>query len=215
MDAIIFDLDGTLVDSRPDIVSSILWALGSRWRRSRIGVVAIGALVGQPLRAMFAAADPTADDAELEALCAAYREHYFTHCAVASRVYPGIREALDVLRPRVRIGCATTKRPDQAERVLHAFGLAAVLHAWRGTPPTMPYKPAPDLLHAIAADLGVPPDRMTYVGDTAMDLQAARAAGARAAWVRWGYGEATGCLAEAPDHVLEHPADLVGLRVTP
>jgi phosphoglycolate phosphatase len=215
MPALIFDLDGTLVDSRADITASVLHALASRGRTSGLSPAAVGALVGQPLQAMFALADPTVDAAELGALAAAYREHYSANCAVASRLYPGVRDALVALRDRGPIACATTKRPDQTRCVLAAFDLLLLLHAWRGTSPDQRYKPAPDVILAAAADLGVAPADVIYVGDTVTDLQAARAAGARSAWVTWGYGDEAACRAEQPDHVLRSAADLLRLGDRP
>jgi len=213
MTALIFDLDGTLVDSRADITASVLQALQSRGRASVLLPAAVGALVGQPLQAMLALADPNADPAEISALAAAYREHYTANCAVASRLYPGIREALAALRGRVPLACATTKRPAQARCVLAAFDLLPFFQVWRGTSPDQRYKPAPDVILAAAADLGVPPGDVIYVGDTATDLQAARAAGARSAWVTWGYGDEAACRAEQPDLVLRDAADLSRLGV--
>ena len=66
-------------------------------------------------------------------------------------------------------------------------------------------KPAPDVIFAIAADLDLQPAAITYVGDTASDLIAAHAAGAQAAWARWGYGVVSACLAAEPEHVLDTP----------
>jgi phosphoglycolate phosphatase len=211
MTALIFDLDGTLVDSRADITASVLHALTSRGRASVLPAAAVGALVGQPLHAMLALADPTADPAEIRALGAAYREHYSANCAVSSRLYPGVREALAALQGRVPLACATTKRPEQARCVLAAFELLPFFQAWRGTSPDQRYKFAPDVILAAAADLGVAPAETVYVGDTATDLQAARAAGARSAWVTWGYGDEAACRAEQPDLVIREALDLAHL----
>ncbi|MFH2005131.1 MAG: HAD family hydrolase [bacterium] len=209
--AIVFDLDGTLVDSRRDITAGILAGLAGVQRRPELSDASIGALVGQPLAEMFRAAAPGLTDADVERAQAVYRTHYARHCAVHSTLYPGVKELIPWLRERVRLGCATTKRPDNARDVLQAFGLLTELHAWRGTSADMRYKPAPDLLLAIAEDLDVEPGEMVYVGDTATDLRAAHAAGCQAAWARWGYGAPAHCRAEEPEHVLDAPAQLRGL----
>ncbi|MDY0002749.1 MAG: HAD family hydrolase [Polyangia bacterium] len=209
MRALVFDLDGTLVDSRADIVSSLEAALERLSAPSVLGPEALGALVGRPLGEMISAAAPSIDADGIEAAAAAYRDHYALHCRDQSRLYPGVDELLRSLPEGILLGCATTKRPEQTRIVLEAFGLLDLFHAWRGTAPDMPYKPAPDLLHAIARDLAVPPDEMWYVGDTPGDLLAARAAGAVGIWASWGYGAPEACLAAEPAHALGSPADLL------
>ncbi len=209
MQAIVFDFDGTLVDSRQDITCSIRAALERLEIPCVLSDEAIGAMVGRPLTEMLLCAGPTLDGARLELATAEYRVHFAVHCQDHSRLYDGVASLMQSLRGRVRLGCATTKRPEPAGRVLASFGLQPLLDAWRGTDESMRFKPAPDVLLAIAADLGVPPSQMAYVGDTAADLIAAREAGAVPIWARWGYGEPAACEAAAPALVLEHPLDLL------
>ncbi len=209
MDAIVFDLDGTLVDSREDIASTVMFALSHIGATPRLERAAIGALVGRPLTEMFQRAVPDLSEADVSQASAAYRARFATHCREQSRLYDGIDEVLTRLQGRVPLGCATTKRPDSAQDVLDAFALRPRLQAWRGTDETMAFKPAPDVLLAIARDLGIAPQNMWYVGDTATDLVAAQRAGAHAVWVRWGYGVPEDCLAAGPDRVLHTPQDLL------
>jgi phosphoglycolate phosphatase-like HAD superfamily hydrolase len=114
----------------------------------------------------------------------------------------------------VKLGCATTKRTDQAARILAGLDLLDTMDLCLGTSPGMRYKPAPDLLLAAAEALAVDPAQMVYVGDTELDLRAAHAAGSQAAWVRWGYGDETRCLATEPHTILDSPADLGTLLTT-
>lgn len=211
MRALVFDLDGTLVDSREDIVACLLGALSDLGLRSALEPAEVGALVGRPLTEMLAAAAPSLDAAGLEAAAGRYRARFVTHGQDHSRLYPGVRELFAALPARLLLGCATTKRPEPTLQVLEAFGIKGRLHAWRGTSEEMAYKPAPDVLHAIAADLGVPPAEMWYVGDTAADLLAARAAGAAGLWASWGYGAPDACREAAPLHTLGAPGELLGL----
>ena len=140
-------------------------------------------LVGRPLNDLFLAAVPDLDETTLASARAGYRDHYALHCTRRSTLYPGITEALTRLGERTRLGCATTKRPHSAQPVIEGFGLTRWLDAWRGTDKSLRYKPAPDLLLAIAGDLGVEPGGMIYVGDSHVDIQAAHAAGSLAAWL--------------------------------
>lgn len=209
--ALVFDLDGTLVDSRDDIVASLQAALSLLSTPSVLDREALGALVGRPLTEMFSLAAPSLDAQGVEAAAAAYRAHYADHCRDRSRLYPGVRALFEALPEGLLLGCATTKRPEPTRLVLEAFGLRDRLDAFRGTSPDMAFKPAPDVILAIAGDLGVPPADLWYVGDTPGDLLAARAAGATGIWATWGYGDPTACRAARPKHELRAPADLLPL----
>ena len=212
MQAIIFDLDGTLIDSRTDIVTSIQVALARLGVDDTLGPEAIGALVGRPLREMIQTTASTLDKAELERAVTLYRDHFSRHFQDKSQVFPGVSRGLALLSREFPLGCATTKPPASTEQVLTAFGLRAVFTAVRGTEGNMAYKPAPDVLLAIAQDLEIDPASLLYVGDTVADIQAAHAAGAKAAWAKWGYGKNDACLSAQPEFVLEDPLDLPSLN---
>lgn len=211
MRALIFDLDGTLVDSRADIVASILAALAATDDPCVLSPERLGALVGRPLTEMLATASPGLSPEAVEAAADRYRAHFARHCQDRSRLFPGIRALFSALPGDLLVGVATTKRPEPTQLVLKAFGLLPLLHGWRGTSSDMAFKPAPDVLLAIAEDLDVSPEEMWYVGDTASDLVAARAAGAAGLWATWGYGVPAACRAAEPLHVLGSPADLLRL----
>ncbi len=208
MRAIVFDLDGTLLDSRLDIARSILHAVGALGHESRLDVNELGALVGRPLAEMLRAAVPHVDrDSTLrgERL---YRDHYMEHCLDTSTLFSGVEEGLRSLVGRTLLGCATTKRPDQAERIIAGLHLDDCMDLCLGTSPGMAYKPAPDLVLAAAQALSLEPGELLYVGDTSFDLRAAHAAGSPAAWAAWGYGDENACLAERPELILRSPAQI-------
>lgn len=221
MRAIVFDLDGTLVDSRQDIAVSLLAAVTGLGHESRLDASALGAMVGHPLADMLTAAVPGLDPDGVQRGADLYRAHYLEHCLDHTALFPGVAQAVNALATtasagRVYLGCATTKRTDQAARILAGLDLLDPMDLCLGTSPGMRYKPAPDLLLAAAEALAVDPAQMVYVGDTELDLRAAHAAGSQAAWVRWGYGDATRCLAAEPHAILESPADIEALaRATP
>lgn len=211
MGAIIFDLDGTLVDSRQDIAQSLLAAIEGLGEVSRLDAAGLGALVGRPLADMLRAAVPTIDDPGIGRATDLYRAHYLVHCLDRTTLFPGVAAAATALASRATLGCATTKRTDQAERILAGLNLLEPMTLCLGTSPGMRYKPAPDLILAAADALDLDADRLIYVGDTEIDIRAAHAAGSRAAWVRWGYGHEDRCLAEGPEHVLDSPDALISL----
>jgi phosphoglycolate phosphatase len=176
---ILFDLDGTLVDSLPDIIDSFLHGF------AHLGLpvpphAEVRALIGQPLEVMYARFAPD----HVPALCVAYREHYPRNFLNRSRPFPGVERVLRTLRERgYLLAVATTKRSDMARRFVDALGLGAMLHHVQGTD-GFPHKPAPDVLHRALAALGT--GGLWMVGDTTLDLRAGQAAGLRTYAVTWG-----------------------------
>jgi phosphoglycolate phosphatase len=193
--AIVFDLDGTLVDSLPDIVGAFqdafeacgLEAPGDDDVRRRVGL---------PLEAMvadFAPADRVA------ALSASYRRIYPQRFTRTSRPFPGVREVLAELRGHgFRLGVATTKRTEMAVRFVAAMGLEGALDHVQGTD-GFPHKPAPDVVLRALAALGA--DGTWMVGDTVHDVEAGKAAGLATFAVTWGTHDAATLASAGPDRL--------------
>jgi phosphoglycolate phosphatase len=200
--AIVFDLDGTLVDSLGGIVASFRWAFGEFGLEAPSEAVVL-AEVGLPLEAMYARFAPSG---AVAALAAAYRRHYALHLAERSRVFPGVPEVLDELRARgYALAVATTKRSDMADRLVSAVGLSGALDHVQGTD-GFAHKPAPDVVLRALAALRATGDWM--VGDTVHDVAAGKAAGLRTFAVTWGTHDERTLRAACPDAVGD---DLGGL----
>lgn len=202
---VVFDLDGTLVDSLPDIIASFRHVLSAAGR-SDPGDDAVRALIGRPLEEMFALLAP---DADADTLAAAYRDHYPLHFTDRSRPFPGVPELLDTLAERgyARV-VATTKRSSMARSFTDALDLSRRLDHVQGTD-DFPHKPAPDVIHrAVAAVAG---EGVWMVGDTVTDIQAGRAAGLRTYAVTWGTHDAEQLAAAEPDVLAPDLARLLTL----
>lgn len=195
--AIVFDLDGTLVDSLPDIIDSFRAAF-ERHGWEAPSERSIGQLIGQPLETMARAF--RSDEGEVEAVCAAYREIYPQRFTRRTRPFPGVLDVLAELRAQGwKLAVATTKRTSMAERLVSAVGLREAIDHVQGTD-GFPHKPAPDVvLRALEA---LRAEGAWMVGDTVGDLQAGRAAGLRTYGVTWGTHPRPR-LAEADPDVLE------------
>ena len=187
--AVLFDLDGTLVDSAPDLcnaVNRVLADLG----RPPVALSRLRQVVSKGGRAMLAVALPDLDADAREARLAPFLAYYGEALANDSVAFEGVAELLAALDARgIRWGIVTNKPEGLARGVLEGFGWrqrCAVL-VGGDTLPTRKPDPAP-LLHA-CTQLGVEPGEALYVGDDLRDVQAARAAGMPSVAALWGYRE--------------------------
>ena len=196
-ETVVFDLDGTLVDTIGLIVDSYQHAfrtvLGRQEDERRIR-----AWIGQPLLRCFQEASP----AHADELFAAYTEWNEANTTRLVRGYAGIPELLGELAGAgVRVAVATSKRRPPAARALELTGLTSLVPVLVTMEDTPVHKPDPTPL-LFAVDLaGGEPGRAAYVGDAAVDLRAARAAGMAGVGVLWGAGEEADLRAERPSAV--------------
>jgi phosphoglycolate phosphatase len=193
--AIVFDLDGTLVDSLPDIVGAFRDAFAEHGLPAP-PEAAVRDQVGLPLDTMYASFAPAE---RVAALAASYRRLYPQRFTRHSRPFPGVPEALATLRSRgFRLAVATTKRSDMAARLIAAMGLTDALDVVQGTD-GFPHKPAPDVVQRALAALDA--DGVWMVGDTVHDIEAGRAAGLATYAVTWGTHDAERLRSARPDRL--------------
>ncbi|MFA5551949.1 MAG: HAD-IA family hydrolase [Trueperaceae bacterium] len=192
---VVFDLDGTLVDSQTDIVNSFLHAF-HEVGASVPAREAVVSLIGKPLEDMYAALAP----AQLVGrLADAYRQHYPQHFTDTTAPYAGVPELLEELGQRgYARAVATTKRSSMAHALVKAVGLAPLLDHVQGTD-DLPPKPAPDVLYAAVRAVGGV--GLVMVGDSVVDVRAGLAAGFLTYAVTWGTGTAADLAAAGAHHV--------------
>jgi len=186
--AVLFDMDGTLLDSAPDFIA-ICQAMRAERGLPPIADKLIRDQVSGGARAMVAANFAMDPDAEgFEALRLEFLERYQDHCAVLTKPFDGINELLDEIEQAKLIwGVATNKPLRYAEPIMQQLGLAsrsAVLvcpdHVSRS-------KPDPEMILLACAKMGVEPAATLFVGDDERDIEAGRAAGCKTAAVTYGY----------------------------
>jgi phosphoglycolate phosphatase len=209
---VLFDLDGTLVDSLPDIAGALNHALGEIGRPS-LALDVVRTLVGEGVlrlaeRAL--AESSGAPPVDPAVLAEHVRAYYRLHPCVATRVYDGIVETLDRLRGRP-LAVLTNKPADVARSLLEAVGLADRFAAVIGDGDGFPRKPAPAAALSLMGKFAATPGRTLLVGDGVPDMQVAAAAGCVAAAALWGYTPRTLLAAESPRYLLAQPQDLLRL----
>lgn len=188
--SVTFDLDGTLVDSLPDLAAACQGMLRELGLPPR-GVTEIGRFVGQGMavlveRCLTFAAPP---DAALQARgIAAFREHYAASNGQLARCYPGVEEALQAWAASGMAMAVVTNKPEEfTHQLLQKLDLARFFPVVVGGDTTAHRKPHPaPLLHACAL-MGRAPERNLHIGDSRHDIAAARNAGCAAYAVPYGY----------------------------
>jgi len=211
--AVAFDLDGTLVDSAPDIAAAANAALASlgmaRVAEAKVAL-AIGDGIDMMVERTMTESLGAAPAAELLAAgIARFRDAYARRAYVASRLYPGVAGGLDALRARgLPLACVTNKASRFTAEVLERSGLAPRLAfaCCADTPERR--KPRPDLLLEACARLSIAPRELLYVGDSALDVAAARAAGCPVVVVDYGYRQGKPVEALGADAIIASVAEL-------
>ncbi len=207
--AVFFDLDGTLVDSAPDLVVA-MDRLRAEQGEAQVDVAHIGHVVSKGGRAMLRRGFPGADEARIELLLPRFLDLYAEAIATHTRTYPGIDRALAAFEARgIRWGVVTNKPGRLARAVMAALALdarCAALVSGDCLPARKP-DPAP-LLHACSL-AGVDAARSVYVGDDARDIEAGRLAGMRTVAAAWGYLDGEDVATWGADHIAASPADLL------
>jgi phosphoglycolate phosphatase len=209
---VLFDLDGTLVDTAPDLYRAAC-RLCARLAHPEPSFERFRPTVSRGARAMLACAFPDRPEAERESLVEPFLALYREDVCRESRLFPGIETVLAALGERgLPWGIVTNKPRFLTEPLLAALPLAAapaVLFCGDCLPVRKP-DPAPVL--AACAVLGRSPLAVWFVGDDERDVQAGRAAGCRTAVAGWGYVPGAGaCLQWGSERVLERPDQLLAL----
>lgn len=213
---VIFDLDGTLIDSAADLAHAVNGMLGA-YGREPLALEEIRAMIGDGMGRLVERALAARGLNEIDPLAAqrSMRSHYAADPVRATVPYPGARAALERLQAaRLRLAICTNKPADLAAAILERLELAPFFSRLVGGD-SLPFrKPDPRVLQALLADFAVEPHEALMVGDSEVDAAAAAAAGMPLVLMRYGYHrgplERMAYLA-ALDHLAELPA-LVAAR---
>ena len=180
--AILFDLDGTLLDTLGDLTDATNHTLRHFGKPEHTEaemrhIIGGGAFI--QITSLLAGDDK---DLDMNEVLTFYRAYYDTHARIKTRPYPGIPEALAALREKYPVGIVSNK-PHEVVVPLCADFFPGIYALGEGAP--RPRKPAPDMVKKAMLDLGV--ERCVYVGDTEIDVETAQNAGAPCLCVLWGF----------------------------
>lgn len=207
----LFDLDGTLVDTAPDINAALNHVLVNAGH-DPVSESLTRHWVGHGARACLAQALEHNDVPEprIDAMLAEFLEHYHAHVADLGAPYPGVVAALQTLRERgAKLGVVTNKRGDLSHKLLDQLGMGKLFDCIVCGDSTPNPKPAADPTLLACAKLDVPPAEVLFVGDSTADVASARAAGCPVVCVPDGYNHGIAAADLGADRVIDSFADLV------
>lgn len=216
MKAVIFDLDGTLLDTIEDIADASNRVYATRGL-APFTIDEMKLLVGdgaeELIRKVFASRGrPSPSDAVVADLLRDYRREYESCWRTHSRPYAGIQRLLSELARRgTKTAVLSNKSQMFTAQMIEDLLAAHRFDIVRGSLPGVPLKPDPAPALAIAAELDVPPAACAFVGDTNVDMQTAAAAGMFAVGALWGFRTAEELLKNGADALIATPAELLDL----
>jgi len=205
---IIFDLDGTLVDTLADITLSVNELLGTLGKLP-LSVATIRSYVGEGLANLLQRASGLDAPDEIAALVAKYRPIYRRRMFDLARLYPGVSEALDVLAARGHSFCILSNKSHDfiipfVERLLGRWSWVEVCGLQAG----VPRKPDPAQALRLSVRMDREPCDVIFVGDSAVDMRTARDAGMKSIGVTWGYRDRAELISAEAGQIIDHAAQL-------
>ncbi len=208
LDAFIFDMDGTLLDTLPDL-TDITNATMAHFGFPTHTQEEILTMVGHGLRSLMSQAMPAGlDTAAIDACIAYWRDLYDREGDRKTRPYPGMVEILDELKARGKKLAVFSNKYDGGTRLMTERYFSSQMDFAVGEGP-VPRKPDPAGLILAAHTLGVDLCHVAFVGDSHADIETARNAGAFSIAVTWGYQPLERLVAAHPDTLITSPADLL------
>ncbi len=207
--AIIFDLDGTLVDSLPDITASTNYTL-RQLGLPEISREQVRTMVGDGIYTLLEraiASHHPPQKTEVEKAFRIYLDYYESHCTEQSYVYPGVKELLESCRFR-SLAVLSNKGEHFTRKILTTLHLAPYFQLILGGDSLPVKKPDPGGVHHILKTFHVAPGEAMVVGDSTHDVKAGKAAGTITVAALYGYRDAE--LLQAADVKINHPLELLG-----
>jgi phosphoglycolate phosphatase len=198
---ILFDLDGTLVDSREDVANALNHALAA-CGLPPLSVARVAGMIGGGVVNLIQTALGDDNRSRFKKTLASFREHYSEHLLDHTVLYPGVRETL------ARLGsCAkavlTNKPTDYSLKILEGLAIGGFFTEVMGGDRKQAKKPAPDAVHELLNRFSLRAEEALMVGDSTIDIETGRNAGIRTGAVTYGFGRRVDLEAARPDYLLD------------
>ena len=209
--AIVFDLDGTLLDTLADLAASTNYALRSCGMPEH-SIDDVRRFVGNGVRMLMTRAVPDGEsNPRFDEAFSVFRKHYMQHCLDTTSPYPGIMEALARLKEKGMMLAIVSNKMQAATEELRQHFFSQYIDVAIGESAAIRKKPAPDTVNEALRLLGISHDEAIYVGDSDVDIDTARAAMMPCASVLWGFRDRQFLLNHGATRLLSSPEELLSL----
>lgn len=206
---VIFDLDGTLLNTISDLGTACNHALRTMGYSAH-PLSAYNYMVGNGVRKLVERAAPEVDEATLDDLLKYFREYYDAHCTDTTEPYPGVREMLVQLGERgVAVAVATNKYQAAAEKIIMQFFPDIPFVGILGQVEDRPTKPDPSIVFALLNQYPTPKSQVLLCGDSGVDIETARRACVESVGVSWGFRPISELRRAYADHIIGKPSEIL------
>ena len=186
---IVYDLDGTLVDTLEDLTQAANHMLG-QFQKPPLLPADIRRFVGHGVHELVKRCFQTDNPEQIGAGVTIFRAYYAEHLLDQSRLYPNARKVLDYFRQQGRVQVVITNKPTrESERILEGLKVAGYFTQILGAEAGYPRKPDPSVLHALMRRLDLSSEEVLLIGDSVIDVETARNAGCKAVAITHGFGD--------------------------
>ena len=210
--AIVFDLDGTLLDTVGDIAAALnrsLEACGLPTHEQKTVETFLGGGIRDAV--MKATPDGTSEEM-IQKVLDLYRDDYVAHCTEKTRLYDGVREMVDCFAAQgMEMVVLSNKTEATAQKIVAHFFPNGEFKAAFGRVADRPLKPHPNAAKPVLEVLGLAPEEIAYVGDSNTDILFAKAVGMLSVATPWGYRSREELIEAGAEKIAEHPMDLLNL----
>jgi phosphoglycolate phosphatase len=209
--AIVFDLDGTLLDTLADLAASTNYALRSCGMPEH-SIDDVRRFVGNGVRMLMTRALPDGEsNPRFDEAFSVFRQHYMQHCLDTTCPYPGIMDALAKLKEKGMMLAIVSNKMQAATEELRQHFFSQYIDVAIGESAAIRKKPAPDTVNEALRLLGISHEEAIYVGDSDVDIDTARAAMMPCASVLWGFRDRQFLLNHGATRLLSSPEELLSL----
>lgn len=210
--AIVFDLDGTLLDTVGDIAAALNRALGACGLPTHEQKT-VETFLGGGIRDAVMKATPEGTSQEIiERVLELYRDDYVAHCTEKTRMYDGVREMVDCLAAQgFDMAVLSNKTEATARKIVAHFFPNGEFKAVFGRAADRPLKPHPDAAKPVLNALGLAPQEIAYAGDSNTDILFAKAVGMLPIATPWGYRSREELIEAGAEKIAEHPMEILNL----
>lgn len=210
---VIFDLDGTLLNTIADLGNACNHAL-KLGGYSEHPLSAYNYMVGNGVRRLMERAASDASPEEIERLLAEFRKYYDDHCTDFTKPYPGIPELLGQLNQRgIRVAVASNKYQAAVDKIISHYFPDIPFATVHGERAGIPKKPDPSVVFAVLSDSPAPKASVMMVGDSAVDMETARRACVESVGVTWGFRPVSELRSTYADHIVSDTTQILDLAL--